>query len=44
MKICQVCNSNQHVSAKFKPKVQQAKSIAEDTVEPNPIDTSNWGK
>jgi hypothetical protein len=29
---------------KFKPEVQQAKSIAEDTVEPNPIDTSNWGK
>lgn len=29
---------------KFKPEVQQVKSIAEDTVEPNPIDTINWGK
>lgn len=29
---------------KFKPEVQQVKSIAEDTVEPNLIDTSNWGK
>jgi len=29
---------------KFKPEVQQVKSIAEDTVESNPIDTSNWGK